>query len=157
MMNKTQKKNLLTQFIITTNNRGNPMSHTKLFPDVKLTETIPEGFVDVSYQHDESPSWFNEAKNMVLFISKTISGKNRYYLQQANSGQELVSSSDWNEVLQCINNYPISLTTIKVKTVRYEDTVEFFQNVLVQAKHDGSEWISIKAFEKLLNFKTEGK
>lgn len=83
------------------------MSHDKLFPEVKITETIPEGFKDVSYINDEFPSWWNEEKDLTLYITN-VEGKGvKYQVEpnQANDDADWLFTDNWSEALEFIKNF----------------------------------------------------
>lgn len=79
-------------------------THKTLFPEIIVTETIPEGFEDVSWQHDEFPSWYNKEKDIKLYITDGVDGT-KY--QICNESDVVFESDFWAFVIEFINNYKI--------------------------------------------------
>lgn len=82
------------------------------FPDFVLDVQIPEGFVDASWKNDVCPKWYNEAKNMMLYIeykepsSREVPEEPRFYLATVDQEQEfiyeLAHSDDYQTLLDII-------------------------------------------------------
>lgn len=79
------------------------------FPDFVLDVAIPDGFVDDSWKNDICPKWYNEDKNLLLFIEyqdiryRETPDEPRFMLAQVDSDQEfdkgLIITDDYQEIL----------------------------------------------------------
>ena len=89
------------------------MSYRTEFPDFVLPVTIPEGFEDSSWHHDECPTWRHEGRGLLLSIDDArAEGRDSSELPRFSLGrldedgqatdEIVISTVHWDEVLRAL-------------------------------------------------------
>jgi hypothetical protein len=75
----------------------------KEFPDfpIAYAPELPDGWVDTSWHHDESPSYSHNGLQVFIIAD----GEFRYVIMDVEDGETVLMTNNWKDCMVYVNSY----------------------------------------------------